>query len=405
MVRVQTKVVRVRVSKVRTDEKGFILITILLVIAVLFPLILAFNAKVQLNLIQAENFRNSVQALRIARSGVAGAIGILKADDATYDAKTDKWAAAFPSMALGDGILNVVVTDEDGKLPINNLVAPVKTTQATGGTTPAGTTTQTTGGTTPTGTTTQAVAGPTPAGTTTQATGGTTPASTTTQATGGTTPTGTTTLTAGNATYQLNKDLDTRLRSLITQLGGRPEIVDALIDWLDPDNDTTGTEGAEDDYYKQRGYRCKNGPLDSLDELLLVKGFDKELLIDKNLKSYLTIAPTEGGVNLNTAPIQVLYAVLGTKTDSLAQPMSQSDIQDLVSYRDGHDLKNVADMTLAVKISQDQAAAVTQAHLVKVNSAYFTVNSRYTIGNVVKNVEALLKRAGTAVTTISWREF
>ena len=142
-----------------------------------------------------------------------------------------------------------------------------------------------------------------------------------------------------------------------------------------------------------------------MDELLLVKGFDKELLIDKNLKSYLTIAPTEGGVNLNTAPIQVLYAVLGTKTDSLAQPMSQSDIQDLVSYRDGHDLKNVADMTLAVKISQDQAAAVTQAHLVKVNSAYFTVNSRYTIGNVVKNVEALLKRAGTAVTTISWREF
>ena len=84
-----------------TDEKGFILVTILLVIAVLFPLILAFNAKVQLNLIQAENFRNSVQALRIARSGVEGAIGILKADDASYDAKTDKWAAAFPSLASG----------------------------------------------------------------------------------------------------------------------------------------------------------------------------------------------------------------------------------------------------------------------------------------------------------------
>jgi hypothetical protein len=45
------------------------------------------------------------------------------------------------------------------------------------------------------------------------------------------------------------------------------------------------------------------------------------------------------------------------------------------------------------------------APLVKVNSAYFTVNSRYTIGNVVKNVEALLNRNGTTVTTISWREF
>ncbi len=121
------RVVRMRANRAKTNEQGFILVTILLVIAVLFPLILAFNAKVQLNLIQAENFRNSVQALRIARSGVEGAIGILKADDASYDAKTDKWAAAFPSLALGDGILNVMVVDEDGKIPINNLVVAVKT--------------------------------------------------------------------------------------------------------------------------------------------------------------------------------------------------------------------------------------------------------------------------------------
>ena len=362
----------------RSNEKGFILVTILLVIAVLFPLILAFNAKVQLNLIQAENFLNSVQALRIARSGVEGAKGILKADDASYDAKTDKWAAAFPSLALGDGILNVVVVDEDGKIPINNLIVAVKNNQAAAGPNAAG--------------------GATPA-TTTPAASGAASATTTTPAAGNAAGTAT-----GNVvTYQVDKDLDTRLRSLISQLGGKPEIVDALIDWLDPDNDTTGSDGAEDDYYKQQGYRCKNGPLDSLDELLLVRGFDNELLTDKNLKSYLTIAPTDGKVNLNTAPIQVLYAVLGTQTSNLAQPMSQSTIQDLVRYRDEHDLKNVTDMTSAVKISQDQASAVTP--LVKVNSAFFTVNSRYTIGNVVKNVEALLKRSGTTVTTISWRDF
>ena len=37
---------------------------------------------------------------------------------------------AFPSLAIGDGILSVSVTDEDGKLPINNLVTAVKSTQA-----------------------------------------------------------------------------------------------------------------------------------------------------------------------------------------------------------------------------------------------------------------------------------
>jgi type II secretory pathway component PulK len=372
---------------------------------VLFPLILAFNAKVQLNLTQAENFRNSVQALRLARSGVEGAIGILKADDPTYDAKTDKWAAAFPSLALGDGILNVVIVDEDSKIPINNLVVAVKSSQAAAGQSAAGgaasatATTSAAGGAASATATSPAPGGAASATATTSAAGGAASATATSPAAGSAAGTAT-----GNvAAYQVDKDLDTRLRSLISQLGGKPEIVDALIDWLDPDNDTTGAEGAEDDYYKQRGYRCKNGPLDSLDELLLVKGFDNELLIDKNLKSYLTIAPTDGKVNLNTAPIQVLYAVLGTQTSSLAQPMSQSDIQDLVRYRDEHDLTNVKDMTSAVKISQDQASAV--APLVKVNSAYFTVDSKYTIGNVVKNVEALLNRNGTTVTTISWREF
>jgi hypothetical protein len=43
--------------------------------------------------------------------------------------------------------------------------------------------------------------------------------------------------------------------------------------------------------------------------------------------------------------------------------------------------------------------------LVKVNSAYFTVHSKCTVDKVVKNVEALLKRDGTTVTIISWREF
>ena len=46
--------------------------TVLIVIALLFPLVLAFNSRVQLNLTQAENFRNSVQALRMARSASRG---------------------------------------------------------------------------------------------------------------------------------------------------------------------------------------------------------------------------------------------------------------------------------------------------------------------------------------------
>ncbi len=388
---------KVRSSRAQTDEEGFILVTILLVIAVLLPLILAFNARVQLNLVQAANFRNSIQALRLARSGVEGAIGLLKQSDQSYDGKTSKWAMAFPAFAIADGTVGLTITDEDGKIPINNLVTAVKSSQS-GSASTSGTGTSASTATT---------------GSTSSATGATAASATAAigsnalnSATSGSGAAGrASTAQAGSGATQqtVDKDLDARLRSLISQLGGKPEIVDALIDWLDADNDVTGSEGAEEDYYKQLGYDCKNGPLDSLDELLLVRGFDKELLIDRNLRSFLTIAPTDGKINLNTAPPEVLKAVLGTQTTALAQPMSESDIQNLVQYREEHDLKDVKDMMSAVKISQTEVGMVTP--LVKVSSSYFTVYSKCTIDKVVKNVEALLKRDGTTVTIISWREF
>ncbi|OPY69742.1 MAG: General secretion pathway protein K [Syntrophorhabdaceae bacterium PtaU1.Bin034] len=353
-----------KACKALSNEGGFILVTVLLVIALLFPLVLAFNSKVQLNLIQAENFRNSVQALRIAHSGVEGVMGILKEDDAVYDSRKDKWGMAFPGLAIAEGILNVNTVDEDGKIPINNLVG--------------------------------IAVDPTAAKETTAKESGIKEASGTVSKTGTTTEKKVT-------NDDIDRDLEKRLKSLITRLGGKPEIVDALIDWLDSNDEVTGSEGAEDHYYKQQGYRCKNGPLDSLDELLLIKGFDKELVIDAKLKDYLTIAPTDGKININTAPLEVLYAVLGTETTGFAQPLSDSDLENLAQYREQHELTNIQEVTFAVKISQDQAGKM--APLIKVNSAFFTVNSRYTIGKVVKNVEALLKRDGSTVATISWREF
>lgn len=286
-----------------SNEEGFILVTVLLVIALLFPLVLAFNSKVQLNLLQAENFRNSVQALRMARAGVEGAAGILKTDDQTYDSPRDTWGTQFPSLSLGDGILMINIVDEDGKIPVNQVVA-------------------------------------------------------------------------SNGS-DVNKDVDMRLRSLITRLGGNPEIVDALIDWVDVNDEVTGSAGAEEEYYKERGYHCKNGPLDSLDELLTIKGFDKELVLERKLADYLTVAPTDGKVNVNTAVPQVLYAVLGTETTALATPLNESDVEDLVHYREEHEFKSLKEIDGVVKITTAQLAAIMP--LAKVNSSFFTVRSRKSV--------------------------
>ncbi len=313
----------------RSDEEGFVLITVLLVMAILIPLVLAFTSRVQLNLLQAENFRNSVQATRLSRSGIEAAIGVLKTDDASYDTLKDTWAQDIPTVGLQAGMLQVRISDEDGKIPVNKLV------EENG--------------------------------------------------------------------VDVNKDVERRLRKLITRLGGRPEIVDALIDWIDTNDEVTGAAGAEHDHYKELGQQSKNGPIDALDEFFLIKGFDKELLSDRKLLDYITIVQTDGKVNINTAPAEVLYAVLGTETSALAQPLSDSDIEDLIRHRDEHEMKKIEDINSAIKISTAQAGNI--AALIKINSVFFTASSKCTLGKVVYNSEAVLQRSGKSINTVSWREY
>lgn len=63
-----------------------------------------------------------------------------------------------------------------------------------------------------------------------------------------------------------------------------PQLVDALLDWLDEDDDVR-PNGAERDYYEflDPGYRPKNGPLESIEELLLVKGFTAAVLYGEDV--------------------------------------------------------------------------------------------------------------------------
>lgn len=58
--------------------------------------------------------------------------------------------------------------------------------------------------------------------------------------------------------------------------GQYPTIINSIHDWIDPD-DATRVDGAESDYYQSCDPPCepKNGPIDNLSELLLVKGINE----------------------------------------------------------------------------------------------------------------------------------
>ncbi|MDQ1268895.1 MAG: Type secretory pathway, component PulK [Thermodesulfobacteriota bacterium] len=136
--------------------------------------------------------------------------------------------------------------------------------------------------------------------------------------------------------------------------GSAVEIVNALKDWLDSmDDDTiTGLTGAESNYYESLDvpYTCANGPLRHISELFLVKGVVDAILspsyisqgmdesIQADIKDMFTVYGLSevqnsqenrfsfsGTVNINTAPVAVLAALLPEGRDLNAQ--------DLADYR------------------------------------------------------------------------
>jgi hypothetical protein len=66
--------------------------------------------------------------------------------------------------------------------------------------------------------------------------------------------------------------------------GMTPDIVAAIIDWRDEDN-SVSPGGAEVDYYMslQPPHLPRNGPLQTIRELLMVRGIDRQLLFGSDL--------------------------------------------------------------------------------------------------------------------------
>jgi general secretion pathway protein K len=96
------------------------------------------------------------------------------------------------------------------------------------------------------------------------------------------------------------------LPRLFARVGLDPSIVDAMLDWIDADDDAR-PHGAERRWYAGRTPPRvpANRPLRTVGELLLVRGFDRPAL--ERVRALLTVAG-EDGVNPNTASPDVLFA-------------------------------------------------------------------------------------------------
>jgi hypothetical protein len=206
----------------------------------------------------------------------------------------------------------------------------------------------------------------------------------------------------------------------LIQLLGFDEVTAAtaahsLVDWRDADDVVDHADyGAESGYYQDAGYpyEVKNRPLDSLEELLLVRGFNRDLL--DALRPHVTIFPAEQGafrINFDTATPLVLQAV----ARSVSGAATGTDIADadslagkMVALRNGADgLPGTADdqvleMNDLPLNTSERSIFLSVQSLRTRKSDYFRVRSvgRVPLRGAVTTIEAVVRREDLSV--LSW---
>ena len=182
------------------------------------------------------------------------------------------------------------------------------------------------------------------------------------------------------------------LRSLLATLGLPDELADALADWIDADSEPQPRDGAEDAYYLALDppYVTANRPLIDVAELALVRGFDDN--VRARLRPYVSALPGFTAVNVNTAPAEVLAAMI--------EGLSLGGAQLLVAQRDRAYYRDSGDFLR--RLPQGVAAGAGD---IGVSSNYFLATLRVTIGGAQARGTALLARGGAGWPDIVWRKY
>src|SRR5262245_8158237 len=171
-----------------------------------------------------------------------------------------------------------------------------------------------------------------------------------------------------------------RFKRLFHLLQINPDLVDAIVDWVDAD-DIPEPAGAESNYYQslRPPYRAANAPLQTLREIRLIKGMTPDIM--EKLLQYVTVYPQDGAskVNVNTADSFVLQALDPGITESMAAEIIQArpfkktqDLDNIGSVKEifarlridpGYDIKSdmfSARMSLTVNETTKSGVVVLQ---------------------------------------------
>jgi len=166
----------------------------------------------------------------------------------------------------------------------------------------------------------------------------------------------------------------------------------ALADWIDTDSEPQPLDGAENDYYLTLDppYLPANRPLVDVAELALVRGFNDS--VRARLRPFVTALPRSTPLNVNTAPPEVLAAII--------KGLDLDRARELVAQRDRIYFSSADDF-----VRRAPGGVEISAENITVRSDYFRVSMRVTIGQAAARGTALLARNNAGWPSVVWRKY
>jgi len=341
------------IAKITTKRPdGFILITVLCTIVLLTALLLEFNYAARTHLEETGDFADNLKALNNARSGLSIALATLqKNPDLQSNQTLRQMSSDQLTVDLKTGTCTIKVRTENGKLNLNLLK---------------------------------------------------------------------------NKNGQPDRPRIDQMLQLIDLLNQRLtnrdhitySIVPAIIDWIDTDNDITilpfvkaNNRGAEAGYYLscQPAINCSNRPLNSIDQLLTVKGIGSSLLYEtpipdrhgniivRGLHDLLTVYG-DGKVDINRAPALVIQALAGDLTPQA--------VDLIIQKRNAQPFTSLAELKTIPGLSSSLYAQLAKYATCAPRQQYYKISSAGKAGSSNCVIEAIicLDSVTGSVRTINYKE-
>ena len=174
-------------------------------------------------------------------------------------------------------------------------------------------------------------------------------------------------------------------------------ILEAIVDWIDEDNDVYGFGGAESSYYQSldNPYSPRNGPMEFIEELLLVKGVTSELFYGTEefvgLSALVTPWGRDGKININTADSFLLRAFSDQIDLDMVDGMMNYREQDEAHLKDPIWYKNAPGFPGDVTIP---------AELITTASSFFEISTEVVLDDMSRKVRGMIARGPGSMTEI-----